>query len=148
MTDLRAQIEALRVMVGTDPYVRLSAALALIPKGSVLVTPRPGNRLVEVGPSLFDPEDPHYAELGWRTLDGRRLTVEWGEPDKQGIYELLLTATDDGSVLVTRETLAAVRDLCRMTGRYLAGDSDIEPQDVTAAIDEVHAALTPEPTDD
>jgi hypothetical protein len=35
-----------------------------------------------------------------------------------------------------------------MTGRYLAGDSDIEPQDVTAAIDEVLAALTPEPTDD
>jgi hypothetical protein len=36
--DLRAQIEALRVMVGTDSYVRLSAVLALIPEGSVLVT--------------------------------------------------------------------------------------------------------------
>jgi hypothetical protein len=65
-----------------------------------------------------------------------------------GAADELRATLPDGSGLVTRETLAAVRDLCRMTGRYLAGDSVIEPQEVTAAIDEVLAALTPEPTDD
>jgi hypothetical protein len=63
MTDLRAQIEALRVMVGTDSYVRLSAVLALIPEGPVLVTPAP----TEDGRPPLDPLVAAH-DRGW--MDG------------------------------------------------------------------------------
>lgn len=36
---------------------------------------------------------------------------------------------------------AAARHLSRVAGRYLAGDSDVQPDDVQSAIEEVRAAL-------
>ena len=43
----------------------------------------------------------------------------------------------------------AVLDLCNVAGRYIAGDSDVLPEDVHTAIEEARAALstTPAPLD-
>jgi hypothetical protein len=53
-------------------------------RAQVLGDPR--TRLVRVAPELFD------TPFGTRTDDGRRLTVEWGEPDEFGVYEPVFTA--------------------------------------------------------
>lgn len=67
-------------------------------------------RLIEVTIELID-------TFGGRTLDGRRLSYEWGEPtatigDERGItrdvWTPTITATDDGMVVVERAEVAAL----------------------------------------
>ena len=41
-----------------------------------------------------------------RAEDGRRLLVDWGEPDKDGLFTPTFTAIDDGKVLIDRVVLA------------------------------------------
>jgi hypothetical protein len=64
---------------------------------AALVTLNPGVRLVRVWPGVFD------APFGARTEDGLKLTVNWGEPDAEGIWEPVFTATDDGSRIVRED---------------------------------------------
>ncbi len=46
---------------------------------SAAAAPPPGTRLILAHENLLD-------EWGTRTEDGRRITVEWGEPDEHGWY--------------------------------------------------------------
>ena len=48
-------------------------------------------RLVRVQPDVL-------AEWGTRTEDGDRLTVEWGEPDDDGIYDPTFTRHSEGNL--------------------------------------------------
>jgi hypothetical protein len=41
-----------------------------------------------------------------RTADGELLTVDWGEPNAEGVYEPVFTKTFDGKVMVDRVVLA------------------------------------------
>jgi hypothetical protein len=45
-------------------------------------------------------------DMQLRTDDGRRIEIEWGNPNAQGIYEPTLTThADDGLILVRRSVL-------------------------------------------
>jgi hypothetical protein len=45
-------------------------------------------------------------DFALRTDDGHRLTLQWGEPDENGVYIPTLTMVDDGKVVIDREVLA------------------------------------------
>lgn len=59
-------------------------------------------RLIRVSADLLD-------LFGTRTEDGRRMTAEWGDPDADGIYEPVFTATDDGMTLIPVAELTRLR---------------------------------------
>jgi hypothetical protein len=123
MTDLRAQMRSALSKAHTAKDIDRFLD-DYFPEGSVLVTPETLAAAMRALPPI---------------PDEFLLRKTWVESDWTP------NARDYAAAILAALT-PAVRDLCRMTGRYLAGDSDIEPQDVTAAIDEVHAALTPEPS--
>ncbi len=74
---------------------------ALATRGLTVVrAPRADTRLVEV---MIDAA----TVFGTRTEDGLRLSYAWGEPDR-GVYELVLTASDDGFTVVRKGELDAL----------------------------------------
>jgi hypothetical protein len=56
-----------------------------------------GVRLVKVAEALID-------QWGTRTEDGRKLTAQFSDSDEPGISELIFTATDDGKMIIDRQT--------------------------------------------
>jgi len=71
------------------------------------VDPPPGTRLILASENLFE----HW---GTRTEDGRRLTVEWGEPRPEGWYEPVLTAHADDTLVPIPTAPPALDDLERI----------------------------------
>lgn len=61
-------------------------------------------RLVRVSENLID-------DLLLRTVDGRLLLADWGEPDAGGFYEPVFRAVDDGMTVVGREEIEWLRDV-------------------------------------
>ena len=71
-----------------------------------------GTRLVRVS-------DEFAGTTAWRTLDGHRVAVEWGEPDAFGVYVPSLTVDRTDSL---PEGLRREFDACRsQRDHYLAG---------------------------
>ena len=54
-----------------------------------------------------------------RTEDGRRLTIEWGEPDEDGFYTPRFTASEDTWYRATAAARDAIREIA--TGEPVAG---------------------------
>jgi hypothetical protein len=85
--------------VDDDNMVHFAGCLlGALPVNGAIVHLQPDVRLVRVTKVALD-------EWGTRTFDGRRLTAEWGEPDDEDCYTPTFTATDDGSRIVTAESL-------------------------------------------
>lgn len=74
-----------------------------------------GCRLVLVTADLLD-------TLGGRTLDGRRLSYVWNDPQPEGWYVPTITATDDGAVLFPSRAA-----LTEAVAEALASDPDFPP---------------------
>jgi hypothetical protein len=48
-----------------------------------------------------------FMELGgFRSAEGRRLVIRWGQPNEQGHFDPVFEAVDDNKVLVDRDVLA------------------------------------------
>ncbi len=82
-----------------------------------------------------------------RTDEGWLITVTWGEPDTDGVYEPILTATDDGCVLVRAGVLDRLRKIeaaARLVSEWhdSIGTGPIEELD--AELGELHALTHPE----
>ena len=80
-----------------------AAILTALPEGWRLTYHDPRYRLIRAVPEVLE-------QWGTRTERGERITVEWGEPDAEGIYEPVFTAHTDDRLEpeLTEERLAAV----------------------------------------
>ena len=77
-------------VLGQIPYEVVKETLpAIEAEAAAIAAPPPGTRLILASENLLE-------LFGARTDSGARLTAEWGEPDENGWYRPVFTATDDG----------------------------------------------------